>query len=106
MRSARATRLDLLVKEAEVKTFTAQVTMKGYGTCRFNLNDFDQVEKLPQALLKAQERSSDCSVRMWEQGPKVTIAFNSCAEILRTGCFQLPLADHGRGEIRALFLNG
>lgn len=71
------TKLDLLVKEAEVKTFDAQVSMKGYGTCRFRLNDFEQAEKLPQALLK-HKHEADCSVRMWEQGPKVTIAFNSC----------------------------
>ncbi|HLO64222.1 MAG TPA: hypothetical protein VK165_14790 [Azonexus sp.] len=71
------TRLDLLVKEAEVKTFDAQVSMKGYGACRFNLNEFEQVEKLPQALLR-HKKQSDCLVRMWEQGPKVTIAFNSC----------------------------
>lgn len=72
-----ATRLDLLVKEAQVKTFSAQVAIKGYGTCRFNLADFEQTEKLPQALLK-HKRDDGCLVRMWEQGPKVTIAFNSC----------------------------
>jgi hypothetical protein len=71
------TRLDLLVKEADVKTFSAQVSMKGHGTCRFNLKEFEQVEKLPQALLR-HKKQSDCLVRMWEQGPKVTIAFNSC----------------------------
>lgn len=73
------TKLDLLVKEAVVKTFDAQVTMKGYGTCRFNLNEFEQAEKLPQALLK-HKRDAGCLVRMWEQGPKVTVAFNSCAK--------------------------
>lgn len=73
------TRLDLLVKEASVKTFKAEVRMKGHGTCRFNLNDFDQVEKLPQALLR-HKTQANCLVRMWEQGPKVTIAFNSCAK--------------------------
>ena len=71
------TRLDLLVREAEVKTFDAQVTMKEYGTCRFNLKEFDQVEKLPQALLKARD-GSGCSVRMWEEGAKVAVAFNNC----------------------------
>ncbi|MBS1142664.1 MAG: hypothetical protein H6R14_70 [Proteobacteria bacterium] len=71
------TRLDLLVKEAQVKTFSAEVSMKGHGTCRFALDDFEQVEKLPQALLR-HRKQSDCLVRMWEQGPKVTIAFNSC----------------------------
>lgn len=73
------TKLDLLVKEAVVKSFDAQVTMKGYGSCRFNLNDFEQVEKLPQALLR-HKKESGCLVRMWEQGPKVTVAFNSCAK--------------------------
>jgi len=71
------TRLELLVKEAQVKTFVAQVSMKGHGTCRFDLNEFEQIEKMPQALLR-HKKQSDCLVRMWEQGPKVTIAFNSC----------------------------
>ena len=71
------TKLDLLVKESLVKNFSAQVTMKGYGTCRFNLNDFEQVEKMPQPLLR-HKKDQGCLVRMWEQGPKTTIAFNSC----------------------------
>ena len=71
------TRLDLLVKEASVKTFVAEVSMKGHGSCRFDLNEVEQVEKMPQALLR-HKKQSDCLVRMWEQGPKVTIAFNSC----------------------------
>jgi len=73
------TRLDLLVKEAEVKNFDAQVTMKGYGTCSFKLSEFEQIEKMPQALLK-NKKESGCLVRMWEQGPKVTVAFNNCAK--------------------------
>jgi hypothetical protein len=73
------TRLDLLVKEAEVRNFDAQVTMKGYGTCSFKLDEFEQIEKLPQALLR-HKKESGCLVRMWEQGPKVTVAFNNCAK--------------------------
>lgn len=73
------TRLNLLVKEAEVRTFDAQVSMKGKGTCRFNLKDFGQEAKLPQALLRHKQRP-DCTVRMWEQGHNVTIAFNSCPQ--------------------------
>ncbi|MDP3538099.1 MAG: hypothetical protein Q8S26_05285 [Azonexus sp.] len=72
-----ATRLDLLVKEAEVKTFNAQVAIKGYGTCSFKLGDFDQAATMPQALLR-HKRETDCTVRMWEQEQKITIAFNSC----------------------------
>lgn len=71
------TRLDLLVRQSEVKTFSAEVTMKDHGTCRFRLADFDQVERMPQALLRHRSEKN-CSVRMWEQGTRVTVAFNSC----------------------------
>jgi hypothetical protein len=80
------TRLDLLVREAVVKSFDAQVSMKGYGTCRFRLNDFKQVETLPQALLRAKD-GSDCSVRMWEEGNRVTVAFNNCAKSCERDAF-------------------
>lgn len=72
-----STQLDLLVRESVVKNFSARVAMKGRGTCSFNLKDFEQSEKLPQALLKARD-GSDCLVRMWEEGNRVTVAFNSC----------------------------
>ena len=71
------TRLNLLVKEAEVKSFDALVSMKGHGVCSFNIKDFAQDAKLPQVLLR-HKKESDCTVRMWEQGKEVTIAFNSC----------------------------
>ncbi|MGE5385329.1 MAG: hypothetical protein ACM3SV_05495 [Betaproteobacteria bacterium] len=73
------TRLDLLVKNAEVKTFAVEVAIPKRGTCRFNLNGFTQREKLPQVLLAAKD-GSPCAVRMWEQGSRVTIAFNSCPQ--------------------------
>ena len=71
------TRLNLLVQDAQVKTFSAQVTIPKRGTCRFDLKNFQQTATLPQALLKAKDGTA-CSVRMWEQGKEVTIAFNSC----------------------------
>ena len=94
------TSLDLLVKEAEVRTFDAQVSIKGQGVCRFNLNEFDQVEKMPQALLR-HKKHSGCLVRMWEEGPKVTIAFNSCPKSCEGNAFSylwpiLVEADSGR----------
>lgn len=71
------TRMDLLVKEAEVKNFKAEVKIAGRGTCRFDIKDFDQAARLPNVLL-TRKADSACTVRMWEQGPQVTIAFNSC----------------------------
>ncbi len=94
------TSLNLLVKEAEIRTFDAQVSMKGHGICRFSLNEFDQVEKMPQALLR-HKKHSGCLVRMWEEGPKVTIAFNSCPKSCDGNAFSylwpiLVDADSGR----------
>jgi len=94
------TSLDLLVAEAEVKDFEAQVELKGRGVCRFALNDFEQVEKMPQALLR-HKKHSGCLIRMWEEGPKVTIAFNSCPKSCEGNAFSylwpiLVEADSGR----------
>lgn len=80
------TKLDLQVKDALVKNFDAQVAMKGYGACSFKLKDFEQIEKLPQALLK-HKTEEGCSVRMWEQGAKVTVAFNGCAKSCERDAF-------------------
>lgn len=71
------TRLDLLVKNADVKALDAQISMKSHGSCRFNLKDFEQEARLPQTLLRHKQDSA-CTLRMWEQGNNVTLAFNSC----------------------------
>lgn len=81
------TRLNLLVKEADVKAFDVQVSMKGHGACRFNASDFKQDAKLPQVLLR-HKTQNDCTVRMWEQGKEVTIAFNSCPQACEGQAFQ------------------
>lgn len=80
------TKLNLLVKNAEVKTFSAQVSIPQRGVCRFDLKNFEQTATLPQALLKAKD-GSGCSVRMWEQGKEVTIAFNSCPKACEKDAF-------------------
>lgn len=80
------TKLDLMVKEAQVKKFSAQVNIRQYGACRFSLEDFEQVEQLPQVLLR-HKADSGCTARMWEQGPKVTIAFNGCAKSCEKDAF-------------------
>ena len=75
------TRLNLQVKDAEVKNFNAEISIAKRGTCRFDLAKFTQKQKMPQVILAANDGSA-CTVRMWEQEIKrrrqVTIAFNSC----------------------------
>lgn len=73
------TQLDLQVEAAEIKVFDAAIRIKGQGWCRFRLADFEQVARLPQSLLRHRQQA-DCTVRLWEQGREVTIAFNSCRQ--------------------------
>lgn len=80
------TRLDLMVKEAEVKRLNATVAIKGHGTCRFNLADFKQAETLPQPLLR-HKNAPDCQLRLWEEGPRVTLAFNNCPKACEGDAF-------------------
>ncbi len=73
-------RLDLWVKNAEVQRFSAEVNMPKHGTCRFDMKDFRQTDKLPAVRLA--DAASGCSVRMWEQeldrSKGVTVAFSGC----------------------------
>jgi hypothetical protein len=68
--------LDLQVKEDEVKRFVAQVNVPKRGICRFDIKDFGQTGARQPVTLTG--KGNSCAVRMWEQGTKVTVAFNEC----------------------------
>ena len=88
-----------------MQTFDAQVTMKEYGACRFSLRDFEQIEKMPQALLRHRQETG-CTVRMWEQGNKVTIAFDNCPKSCEGDAFSYLWPIDRRGQVGALLRNG
>ena len=68
--------MDLQVAKAEVKRFVAEVTIPKQGSCRFDMEHFEQTARMPNVVLT--DRTSACTVRMWEQEKGVTVAFNSC----------------------------
>lgn len=70
--------MKLKVADAQVRTFEARVDIPGRGACRFDLKDFRQTASMPNVALSAQR--SRCIVRMWEQGRRVTVAFNNCQD--------------------------
>ncbi len=70
-------RLDLQVKEDDVKRFTAEVNIPKHGTCRFDIKDFVQVKAQHPVTLAS--GNNTCAVRMWEQGTRYTVAFHECA---------------------------
>jgi hypothetical protein len=70
-------RLDVQVKEDEVQRFSAEVNIPKRGICRFDFKDFAQANK-KQHPVTMTTKTDTCAVRMWEQGPRVTVSFNEC----------------------------
>ena len=68
--------MDLQVSKAEVKRFTAQISIPKQGVCRFDMASFEQTGKLPNVVLT--DQSTGCVVSMWEQDRGLTVAFNGC----------------------------
>lgn len=68
--------LRLDVAAARVRAFEARVSIPQHGACRFDLRDFRQTKEMPAVELSQQ--NGTCIVRMWEQGTRVTVAFQQC----------------------------
>jgi hypothetical protein len=69
-------RLDLQIKEDDVRRFRAEVDIPKHGACRFDLKEFRQAGATPVALARAGDGA--CMVRVWEQQDRVTVAFRDC----------------------------
>lgn len=68
--------MDLQVTKAVVERFVADIDIPKHGRCHFDLGNFVQTGRMPTVVLTS--RASACVVRMWEQGPQVTVAFSNC----------------------------
>ncbi len=71
--------LRLNVTEARVQAFKAKVNIPRRGACRFDLKDFRQTRELP--AIELSQSSGNCVVRVWEQGERVTVAFQQCEKM-------------------------
>lgn len=70
-------KLDLQIKEDDVKRFSAEVNIPKHGVCRFDIKDFVQANKA-QHPVTLTSSGNTCAVRMWEQGTRYTVSFNEC----------------------------
>lgn len=68
--------LKIAVEEARVSAFEARVNIPQHGSCSFNLKNFRQTRELPNVQLS--HPSNRCVVHVWEQGERVTVAFQQC----------------------------
>jgi hypothetical protein len=71
--------MKLAVAQAKVQAFEASVSIPQHGFCRFDLKDFRQTRELPNVELG--HLRDRCIVRVWEQGERVTVAFQQCQKM-------------------------
>jgi hypothetical protein len=71
-------KLNLLLDNSQVRALQAEILVPKHGNCAFALKDFRQTAKEPSVTLSS--NGGACTVRIWEQEGKVTVAFNSCKD--------------------------
>lgn len=71
--------MTLTVEQARVQTFAANVNIPRRGNCKFDLKNFRQTREMPNVVLT--HLSDRCIVHVWEQGKRVTVAFQQCQKM-------------------------
>lgn len=71
--------MKLAVENARVQSFQASVTIPQRGNCKFDLKNFRQTRELPNVMLN--HLHDRCTVHVWEQGERVTVAFLQCQKM-------------------------
>lgn len=71
--------MTLTVEQARVQTFAANVNIPRRGKCKFDLKNFRQTREMPNVVLT--HLSDRCIVHVWEQGKRVTVAFQQCQKM-------------------------
>jgi len=71
--------IKLAIEQARVEAFAANVNVPRRGNCSFDLKNFRQTRALPNVeLTHLRDR---CVVHVWEQGDRVTVAFQQCQKM-------------------------
>jgi hypothetical protein len=76
-------KLKLVVTNSDVSALQAEIQTKR-GNCAWALKDFRQTAKEPSVALNS---SGACTIRLWEQEGKVTVAFNNCKDRCQADSF-------------------
>ena len=71
--------MKLNIEQAKVHAFEAAVNIPKRGACRFDLKNFRQTRELPTVELS--HLRDACVVRVWEQGERITVAFQECRRL-------------------------
>lgn len=78
--------IKLAVDHGLVGLLEAKIEIPRRGSCRFHLSDFRQTRTEPHVELKS-STGTMCTVRMWQQEGRFTVAFSECPEKCTRGAF-------------------
>lgn len=78
--------LRLDVATARVRAFEAKINYPQHGSCHFVLKDFRQTKEMP--AIELSQTNGSCVVRMWEQGARVTVAFQQCERMCSGSAYE------------------
>ena len=76
----------LAVDHGRVGLLEAKIEIPRRGSCSFHLSDFHQTRTEPHVELRS-STGTMCTVRMWQQEGRFTVAFNDCQEKCTRGAF-------------------
>lgn len=88
----------LAVDQGRVGMLEAKITIPRHGSCGFHLSDFRQTRTEPHVELRS-SHGTMCTIRMWQQEGRFTVAFSECQEKCTRGAFdyvwpmQVKMAD-------------
>ena len=88
----------LAVDQGRVGLLEATIKIPRRGSCGFHLSDFRQTRTEPHVELRS-STGTKCTVRMWQQDGRFTVAFSECQEKCTRGAFdyvwpvELKMAD-------------
>lgn len=71
--------MKLAIEQARVLSFQASVSIPRRGNCKFDLKNFRQTREMPNVMLN--HLHDRCIVHVWEQGERVTVAFQQCQKM-------------------------
>ena len=74
------------VADGKVSQLAVRIDVPKRGTCRYQLAAFNQTKQTPFVELVATSNSA-CSLRIWRQGDRVTLAATDCADKCARGAF-------------------
>lgn len=78
--------IKLALERGRVSQLEAKIDMPRRGSCGFRLADFRQTRTDPHVELQSTDGST-CTVRMWQQDSRLTVAFNDCQDKCTRGAF-------------------